>query len=76
MSLSLVPRVGPILGKLLIGYCGSAEAVFSEKKTILNKIPGVGKIAAEAVYNFKNFELVDRELEFMATHHIRGIFQR
>jgi DNA processing protein len=73
MSLSLVPRVGPILGKLLIGYCGSAEAVFSEKKTILNKIPGVGKIAAEAVYNFKNFELVDRELEFMATHHIRGI---
>jgi DNA processing protein len=69
----MVPRVGPVLGKILIGYCGSAEAVFSEKKAVLNKIPGVGKIAADAVYRFKDFEIVNRELEFMEANQVRGI---
>jgi DNA processing protein len=73
MALSLVPGVGPVMGKSLIGYCGSAEAVFTEKKSRLAKIPYIGNTSAEAIYSFRDFELVDRELEFIHKNKIRTI---
>ncbi|MCC7298899.1 MAG: DNA-protecting protein DprA [Bacteroidia bacterium] len=73
MALTLVPGVGPIMGKHLIGYCGSAEAVFYEKKSRLSKIPNVGLNSAANIYQFKDFDFVDRELEFIDSNHIRAI---
>jgi DNA processing protein len=39
IALTMVPNIGPVLSKNLLGYCGSAEAVFKEKKPALSKIP-------------------------------------
>lgn len=43
IALKLTPQVGAVTARNLISYCGSAEAVFSEKKHRLKKIPGVGE---------------------------------
>lgn len=73
MALSMVPGVGPVMAKSLIAYCGSAEAVFTEKKSRLGKIPYVGGISAEAIYAFRDFELIDREVAFIEKNNIRAI---
>ncbi len=41
IAISLIPNIGDVLAKRLISYCGSAEAVFSEKKAALEKIDGL-----------------------------------
>ena len=42
LALTMVPGVGPVAARQLVGYCGSAEAVFTMPKAHLHKIPGVG----------------------------------
>ena len=55
IAISLIPNIGDLRAKRLISYCGSAEAVFSEKKTALEKIPGIGEANAKAVLTQKVF---------------------
>ena len=38
IGLTLLPGIGDKLGKSLVDYCGSAEAVFKEKRQNLEKI--------------------------------------
>lgn len=42
VALSMIPRVGGVMARQLIGYCGSAEAVFSAPTHQLANIPGIG----------------------------------
>ena len=64
IALSLVEGVGPIKAKQLIQFCGSAEAVFSEKKQVLLKIPDVGEKLVNAIYGHNVFRRVEKELLF------------
>jgi DNA processing protein len=41
IALTLVPGIGDVLGKKLVTYCGSAEAVFREKNKLLAKGAGL-----------------------------------
>ncbi|MGB0402456.1 MAG: DNA-processing protein DprA [Salibacteraceae bacterium] len=65
IALSLVSGIGPIKAKNLIRYCGSAEAVFTEKKSHLLKIPEVGEFVVKAIAEQKVFERVEKELTFI-----------
>ena len=49
IAVSLIPGVGDVIGKKLIAYCGSAEAVFGEGVNALNKIPGIGSKLAKII---------------------------
>ena len=49
IALTLVPGIGDVLGKKLVTYCGSAEAVFREKTKLLAKVPRVGGKILEAL---------------------------
>ncbi|MBL7812807.1 MAG: DNA-protecting protein DprA [Bacteroidetes bacterium] len=71
MALSLVPKIGPVLGKTLISYCGGAEAVFKEKKNNLLKIPGMGDLMTRELRSFTSFSAVDDELKFAEKYKIR-----
>jgi len=51
IALTLIPDVGPVIAKLLISYCGSAEAVFSASKKELSKIPQIGLKTVEKLKN-------------------------
>lgn len=73
LALSTVPGVGPIVGKTLISYCGSAEAAFTASKKIIAKIPGVGPVCANALNHFKDFHLAESELKFVIANNIRAI---
>ncbi len=70
----MVPMVGDIVAKNLISYCGSAVAVFKEKKSRLLKIPGVGMTIAENIINFKKFDRAEEELNFILKHKIETYF--
>ncbi|MCB9263101.1 MAG: DNA-protecting protein DprA [Flavobacteriales bacterium] len=74
LALSQIPMVGSVLAKNLVGYCGSVEAIFSESLNGLKKIPGIGEAIAKSVYNFKDFEPLQKEVEFISRHHIKTHF--
>ena len=73
IALSSIPEIGPIVGKSLIGYCGSANAVFTSSKKLIAKIPGIGPVNAAIISNFKDFAVAEREMNFVLKNNIRGI---
>lgn len=71
LSLSQIPGIGPISGKTLISHCGSAEAVFKEKKRVLEKIPGIGSMGASAIRQESGAYVAEKELSFIEKEGIR-----
>ncbi len=49
IGITLLPGVGDVTAKNLVAYCGSAEAVFKEKRTRLERIPGIGSLTAATI---------------------------
>ncbi len=46
IALTMIPGIGPVISKRLVMHCGSAEAVFREKKKNLGVIQGIGVVTA------------------------------
>lgn len=65
IALTMIPGIGPVIAKKLVIHCGSAEAVFREKKKLLETIPGIGKITAKLV--------TDRECRIKAEKELQRI---
>jgi len=74
IAISLIPHIGDMRAKRLISYCGSAEAVFTEKKSALEKIPGIGEAFAKAVINHKVFKRTEEEIKFIQKNNITPLF--
>ncbi len=74
MALSQIPKIGPVLAKNLLSYCGSPAAVFREKTHVLKKVPGIGLIIAREVAAFRDFERLQDEVEFIDKHNIKTQF--
>lgn len=74
IALTLVPGVGDILGKKLVSYCGSAEAVFREPARLLRKIPRVSETLLEALSQKDIFARAEREMAFIQRYQIEPIF--
>lgn len=73
MALSMASKIGPVLGKTLVSYCGSVEAVFKEKKQNLEKIPGIGTKVAEQIFYFKEYDAVAAEIEYIEANDITAL---
>jgi len=71
MALSLVDNVGPVNAKRLVAYCGSAEAVFKQKKSALELVPGVGEFIARSVLKSSPMNRVEQELKFIEKNKIQ-----
>lgn len=74
IALSLIPNIGDIRAKRLVAYCGSVDAVFEEKKSSLEKIPGIGSFAADAVLNHTIFDRAEEEILFIEKNKITPLF--
>jgi len=74
IALSLIPNIGDVLAKRLVAYCGSVEAVFKEKKSTLEKIPGIGSFYATAVIKQNVFNRAEEELKFIEKNKIQPLF--
>lgn len=78
IGITLLPGVGSITAKNLIAYCGSAEAVFSEKRSKLEKIPGIGTLVADTITNSgvqkDALERAEQEIKFIEKENINPLF--
>jgi len=74
IALTHIPKIGAILARELVAHCGSAAAIFSERRSNLLKVPGVGNAAAASISGFRNFERAEREIEFIEKHSIKPLF--
>ncbi len=74
IALTLIPGIGDVVGKKLIAYCGSVEAVFKENKERLLKIPGVGQSTVNSILSQKVFRKAELEMSFIDKNNIRTLF--
>ena len=74
VALTLVPGIGPILGKTLVSYCGSPEAVFGETKTRLQRIPGISALLAASVKESDVLKRAEEEVVFARKNNISLLF--
>jgi DNA processing protein len=74
IGISLIPGIGNITAKKLIAYTGSVEAVFTEKKKNLLKIPGIGEMLADQVANQQVLHIADKEIEYIEKYQIAYLF--
>ena len=70
LALQNVSNIGDITAKKLITHCGSAEAVFKEKKHKLQKIDGIGTIILNDLFNESHFKNAEDELRFITENNI------
>jgi DNA processing protein len=73
IALSLIKGVGDVLTRHLLQYFGDVEAVFSGKKQLLEKVPGIGEFTAAKIMESRTDALkrAERELAFIDKNHIR-----
>jgi DNA processing protein len=74
IGIGMIPKIGPVLTKRLIAYCGSAEGVFKEKKSHLSKIPGIGDRLIDHIIHHKNLDDADNEIEFIRQNRLTTLF--
>ncbi len=74
IALTLIDGVGDVLARQLVSYCGSVEAIFREKKRLLEKIPEIGPKTAAAITRFRDFKRAEQELTFIKKHGITTCF--
>jgi DNA processing protein len=73
IAISLIPGIGSTLAKRLIAYCGSAEAVLREKKTMLQKIPGIGEMLAQEISKQQVLQRAEKECDFLAKNNFHAL---
>lgn len=74
IALTRTPQVGPVIAKNLIGYCGSAKAVFQSKRRQLLKIPGVGDTIAGNILQQQTLPEAEAELRWISDNGVRALF--
>lgn len=74
IGITLIPGVGDINGKKLVSYCGSAEAIFKEKKSNLLKIPGIGTATVNSIISQKILQRAEQEIKFIEKFKIQPLF--
>jgi len=74
IAIGQIPGVGGVLTRRLIAYTGSVEAVFTENKSNLLKIPGIGKVLVDQIINNDALKKAEKELTFIEKHNIQTLF--
>lgn len=74
IGLTLIPGIGAIVGKKLMAYCGGVEAIFSESRNALLKIPGIGIATVNSILSQKILHKAETEISFIEKHNITPLF--
>ena len=73
LALQKVKGMGSINAKKLIKKCGSAKAVFAEKKQNLLKIEGIGLYKLKGLKEKNIFKIAEKEIDFIQKNNIKAI---
>ncbi|MDR1199169.1 MAG: DNA-processing protein DprA [Prevotellaceae bacterium] len=73
IAIELIPNVGSITAKKLIAYCGGVEAVFSDSKSAIGKITGIGNTLADSVLSNRDeaVKTAEKEINFIEKNNIK-----
>ncbi len=74
LALHFTPGIGPVLARSLMSYCGGVQEIFRNRKSQLERIPGIGKERAGLIQTKGLLEKAEREIEFMDKNNVRAIF--
>jgi DNA processing protein len=74
IALTLVPHIGPVQAKILVDHFGDAHHIFKAKKSVLEKLEGIGEIRAASIHHFNNFKKAEEELTFIEKYRITPLF--
>jgi DNA processing protein len=74
IALTKVEKVGSIIAKNLISYCGDAKTVFQERKSHLVKIPQIGHAISDAIKDPAVFQKAEKEIQYIQKNNIRVMF--
>ena len=74
LALTQVPHIGNVQAKLLAEELGSAEAIFKAKKSLLEKIEGIGEVRANSIKKFDGFANQEDEIKFIEKYKIKPLF--
>ena len=76
LNLRHVPNLGDSSIKKLLKQCGSAEAVFKEKKTALLHIDGIGHFKLKELHEPEHKAAASEELNYIQSNGIKTLFFR
>ena len=74
IAITLIPKVGPILARNLISYCGGVEEVFRANPAKVRKIPGIGEKIAAEIRQADVLKRGEEEIAFITKHNIQPLF--
>lgn len=74
IALTLIPNIGAVHAKTLIELYGNAESVFNAKKSVLDKIEGIGEVRAKSIKSFRDFKRAEEEIIFIKKYKIEPLF--
>ena len=74
IALTQVPNIGDVRAKALVDVFGSAESIFKASKNQLEKIEGIGTVAASAIKEFADFKICEEEIKFIQKNKITTLF--
>lgn len=75
IGLTLIDGIGDVHAKSLLAYCGSAREIFRQKKSHLQKIPGIGSILARSISgSHAVLSRAEEEISFIEKYRIRPLF--
>lgn len=74
IAITKIPKVGPVLARNLISYCGGVKAVFEASKKELLKIPNIGPQIAKSIVHQDVLKIAEQEMLFIEKHHIQPLF--
>ena len=71
LRLQKTKNIGDIVAKKLIATVGSAEQIFKEKASTLQKINGIGSLISSSILDKKNVDLAEKEYEYITKNNIK-----
>ena len=74
LALSTIPGIGPVYAKRLLDHFGDAASIFGADPATLKEVAGIGTARADAISQFHQFPLVEKEMAFVEKYGIRCIF--
>ena len=74
IALTQIKGVGDITARQLLAACGSAEAIFKEKKQLLEKIPRIGSTITNEIFRADVLSRATEELNFVEKNKIQTYF--
>lgn len=74
IGLTMINGIGDVNARHLLEVLGSAEAIFQEKKRLLEKVPGIGVTLSAEIRKPEVLKRAEKEIEFIDKNNINLFF--